>query len=227
MSYPDLIEQDDRYWVTETQKSVARIHELDSELIQGTWDQVEDRLPADPVTSGCLVTFESASLAKGELSVAKAVSVEGERGFAVDLWLTVNRFQPGQILMDARDSTGSGWSVSMGENKTLSLQLSDGQVRSEWSSDPDILDESKRHHVAFVVDGGPNIITVIIDGNVCDGGNHRQFGWGRFDARLGDLSGSQTIQTDTRDVTLHQLRIYDRYLRTAEVIQNYRAGIQP
>ena len=35
MSYPDLIEQDGRYWVTETQKTVARVHELDRTCSKG------------------------------------------------------------------------------------------------------------------------------------------------------------------------------------------------
>lgn len=40
MSYPDLIEQDGRYWVTETQKSVARVHEVDAGLLAGLWRQL-------------------------------------------------------------------------------------------------------------------------------------------------------------------------------------------
>ncbi len=39
MSYPDLIEQDGRYWITETQKTVARVHSVDPELLEGLWKQ--------------------------------------------------------------------------------------------------------------------------------------------------------------------------------------------
>ena len=39
MSYPDLIEQDGRYWITETQKTVARVHEIDKTLLEGLWQQ--------------------------------------------------------------------------------------------------------------------------------------------------------------------------------------------
>ena len=33
ISYPDFIEKDGRYWITETQKTVARVHELDPTLL--------------------------------------------------------------------------------------------------------------------------------------------------------------------------------------------------
>ena len=39
MSYPDLIEQDGRFWVTETQKTIARVHEVDRTLLEGLWSQ--------------------------------------------------------------------------------------------------------------------------------------------------------------------------------------------
>jgi hypothetical protein len=40
-SYPDLIEEDGRYFLTETQKTVARVHELDRGLLESLWSQLE------------------------------------------------------------------------------------------------------------------------------------------------------------------------------------------
>jgi len=39
MSYPDFIEENGSYWVTETQKVVARVHSVDAELLNGLWNQ--------------------------------------------------------------------------------------------------------------------------------------------------------------------------------------------
>ena len=125
--------------------------------------------------------------------------------------------------MDTRRDDGGGWTLSMGENTTLKLSIGDGERRGAWSCDAGLLSEGRRHHVAFVVDGGPNIITVLVDGVLCDGGENRQFGWGRFDPKIGDVSGTGSIKTDLAGVNLHGLRIYERYLRSAEVVQNYRA----
>lgn len=224
MSYPDLIEQDGRYWVTETQKTIARIHELDSVLLEGTWAQLDDKLPGTPVTAGCVADLKTGDLKSAGAVIDKPLTVRDEKGFALDLWLTVDRFAQGQVLLDMRDEQDRGWTLSIGGNRTLTLSINDGRHRSEWDCDAGMLTEGQRHHVVFVVDGGPNIITVVVDGVLCDGGDDRQFGWGRFDAKIGDVSRTGVIKTDLSGVVLHGLRIYDRYLRTAEVVQNYRAG---
>ena len=39
MSYPDLIEQNGRYWITETNKTAARCHEVPAEFLISLWQQ--------------------------------------------------------------------------------------------------------------------------------------------------------------------------------------------
>src|SRR5206468_12363584 len=39
MSYPDLVEEEGRCWITETQKNVGRVHALDPELLDGLFSQ--------------------------------------------------------------------------------------------------------------------------------------------------------------------------------------------
>ncbi len=225
MSYPDLIEQDGRYWVTETQKSIARIHELDPELLEGTWAQLEGMLPGNSVRRGCVAEcsrFDPKTLEKLELP---RLTLKDGAGFTLDLWLTVGSFQSGKPLLDGRDESGKGWHVSLAEDRTISLAMSDGRLRSSWNCDPGMLREDVAHHIAFVVDGGPNIISVLVDGVLCDGAGVRQSGWGRFHPDLSDVSGSSTLASDSDRAELHRLRIYNRQLRTAEVVQNCRAGM--
>ncbi len=79
-------------------------------------------------------------------------------------------------------------------------------------------------HVAVVVDGGPKIITWIVDGVLNDGGAVRDFGWGRFDRELRDVNGSLTAKIAPAIFgELRKLRVYDRYLRTSELVGNFRA----
>ena len=80
--------------------------------------------------------------------------------------------------------------------------------------------------VSFVVDGGPKIVTVIVDGILNDGGPVREFGWGRFHEDLSDVNGSATAVVARGifgDIKL--LRIYNRYLRTSESVGNWRAEV--
>ena len=39
MSYPDLVESGGAYFVTETQKTIARVHRIDPSLLEGMWRQ--------------------------------------------------------------------------------------------------------------------------------------------------------------------------------------------
>jgi hypothetical protein len=72
-----------------------------------------------------------------------------------------------------------------------------------------------------IVDGGPKIITFVVDGVLCDGGDQRQFGWGRFSPNYRGPNGAATLKIckPTRS-----LRLYNRALRTSEAVGNFRAG---
>ncbi|MEJ2701473.1 MAG: hypothetical protein P8Z79_03425, partial [Sedimentisphaerales bacterium] len=81
------------------------------------------------------------------------------------------------------------------------------------------------HHVVYIVDGGPKIISVLVDGVLCDGGTHRQYGWGRFPEQLGDINGPNQLEIAPGfDGQVKYLRIYNRPLRTSEAVGNFRAG---
>jgi hypothetical protein len=79
----------------------------------------------------------------------------------------------------------------------------------------------KRQHVVVTVDGGPKIITFVVDGVLCDGGEQRQFGWGRFSPNLRTPHGAETLKIAP---AVSVLRIYNRALRTSEAVGNFHAG---
>ena len=99
--------------------------------------------------------------------------------------------------------------------------LNDGRTENHWACDPGLIEAGELHHVVVVVDGGPKIITFIVDGKLNDGGEFRQFGWGRFSPHLRDANGEEVLKIAA---AIERLRVYDRYLRTSEAIGNYRAG---
>ena len=93
-----------------------------------------------------------------------------------------------------------------------------------------------RHHVVMNVDGGPKLISSVVDGQVCDGGEARPFGWSRFypledknrkpvGADIRDVTGGAMLKLAGSGGAIDGLRIYGRYLRTTEAIGNYRAGV--
>jgi hypothetical protein len=106
-------------------------------------------------------------------------------------------------------------------NSALRLELSDGQAEAAWETDPGLLRVGVMQHIVAIVDAGPRVIRFVVDGRLCDGGDARQFGWGRYEEPLADVSGSRALRAAP---PVKRLRIYGRYLRTSEAVGNFHAG---
>ena len=231
MSYPGFVEQDGRYWVTETQKSEARVHEIDAALINGMWNQgvtkttVSDSivLSLDDLQRGEVDMPALPNLARGSGLIDKGTRQPG--GITIDFRVRFEDLTVGQIILDSRNHDGKGFVVKTDEDSNLRLDLSDGTMISSWTSDPGLLKTGVWHHVVIIVDGGANVISYVIDGTLCDGGIHRRYGWGWFHRDLDDINGSNKLQISTTfSGQMKSLRIYNRYLRTSEAIANYHTA---
>jgi hypothetical protein len=128
-----------------------------------------------------------------------------------------------QTLLDNRSTDGKGFVLRTNTNGVLEITLNDGRTRNNWSSDPGMLENDTLHHVSVIVDGGPKIISFVIDGKLCDGGETRQFGWGRFSPNLRSANGDETLRIGSG---VASVKIYGRALRTAEAIRNSEAPEQ-
>jgi hypothetical protein len=78
--------------------------------------------------------------------------------------------------------------------------------------------------VTFIVDGGPNLMLVLVDGVLCDGGENAQRGWGRVSRRLTDVSCERATLRIAPQLqgSVERLRLYQRPLRVCEA-----AAIEP
>ncbi|HEO71084.1 MAG TPA: hypothetical protein ENN80_07460 [Candidatus Hydrogenedentes bacterium] len=216
MSYPDLIEQDGRYWVSETQKSVARIHEIDAALFDTVWAQHTKK----NITRQGLALDVGPNDARGHVAMPRLPDLRKLGGFSIGLW--IEGAKAGEGLFDARDADGKGVALVCIESGAVELRMSDGPTDARWASDADVLTADGLHHIVATVDGGPKLITFVVDGALCDGGEQRQFGWGRFPAELGDVNGAATVK---RATAVKRARVYGRYLLTSEAVANFRAGL--
>ena len=111
------------------------------------------------------------------------------------------------------------------DHGTIRMEISDGEHVGLWQCDRNIIKAGTRHHVAIIVDGGPKVITFVVDGILCDGGQARRYGWGRFGPELDAVHGSSVLRIAPRfEGRLDRLRVYRRCLRTSEAVANYLAG---
>ncbi len=212
ISYPDLIEQDGRCWVTTTQKTRASIHEVDPTLLEGLWYQ---HTPGAIAVPPPVLALEAPLPAECPVPPLPSLA---EGGFSIVLDAAFDALSPGQVLLDGRDAAGRGLLLHLSQENTLALRLSDGDHEAAWDVDPGMIRAGARHHIAVIVEGGPNIILFVVDGVLCDGGDARQYGWGRFPPELGDINGAVWRIAPDFQGRLHSLRVYDRPLRVSEAI---------
>ena len=235
MSYPDLVEENGAFFITETQKTVGHTHAISPALTDGLFSQWDARTVA---TNGLVLNLSSrkalmpARTAMPKLPALNRRDTKSEdqrgqdlrAGFSLDFWLKLDALTLGQPLIDSRDAEGKGILVATAEDGALRITLNDGRSEAAWSSDRELLQAGKTHHAVVTVDGGPKIITFVVDGTLCDGGDQRQFGWGRFSPDLRTPAGSATLAIAP---AVQSLRLYNRALRTSEAVGNFKAGVQP
>jgi hypothetical protein len=219
-SYPDFVEEDGRIFISATQKVIARIHEVDPALLEGLWNQADLKTL---VTDGLVVNV-NAPQNGSTVDLPELPDISKEGGFTVDFRVRFDNLDPYQILLDSRDEIGAGFWLTTTEQGEIKLHINDGRLETSWQTDP-VLQPDVDHHVVAIVDGGPKVISFVVDGILCDGGLVRPYGWGRFSAYLRDANGAPQLKIGPRfNGQLSVLRIYDRYLRTSEAISNYQSG---
>ncbi|WP_291367922.1 exo-alpha-sialidase [Cyclobacterium sp.] len=234
ISYPDLIEAEVNYYFTETQKDIARLHQIDTSFLNTLWNQfdavspVNDGLKIDWQGEGAALPAElpapvMPSFRIRDTNTADYRGKNTSNGFTIEMGFVLNELGKGQVLADTRDASGKGWWISISENETLEFQMNDGQTTAVWSADPGLLKAGKRHQVSIIVDGGPKIIAFVLDGRFNDGGEERQFGWGRFSPYFQSAAGSPILRVGPAlNGEVHYLRFFDRALMVTEVLASQR-----
>lgn len=229
MSYPDLVEDGDRLFLTETQKDKARVHEIDAAFLQTLWGQFELR---EVARRGLLLDWKATAPAKLQApSLPAFLQADTARhdygtlnlraGMTLDLVVHLDTLRPGQVLVDNRLPDGRGLCVQTTQHGTIEVVLNDGRSDNRWDCDRELLAPRTRHHVGIVIDGGPGVIHFVVDGAQCNGGADRQFGWGRLSPNLRAANGATELRVGAG---LEGLRVYGRALMTTEVIGNWRAS---
>ena len=235
-SYPDFIEQGGRYYISATQKTEARVMDVEPALLDGLWNQGKVReVPKDGLAlnlSGDKCAAQATARAPriaplcGDIQRRKAHDA-GAGSLTIDLAVRFQDLAPGQVLLDSRDAWGRGYCLSTTHDKRVRFEMSDGWQGAYWDCDADQLKPGTLHHLVLTVDGRAKAITYVIDGALNDGGAQRPFGFGRFSPNFKDISGSADLRVapDLRGELKH-LRLYNRPLRVSEAIASFQA-LQP
>ncbi len=222
MSYPDLIEQNGKFWVTETQKVTARVHQIDSEFITKLFRWQSNNTVAQ---DGKKIDVLPANGAATSVTMPHLPSLASNGGLTMDFWIELNSLTSRQIIAQNLDDSGKGFVVQTTSDSRLEIRLNDGAHVATSNTQKGAIVAGKVQHVAIIVDGAANLISWVVDGKLLDGGEEREFGWTRFYNNMGDLNASKTLRIAVKlDGRLTRFRLYDRSLMTTEMIGNYREG---
>ena len=124
------------------------------------------------------------------------------------------------MLLSNLNANGEGFEVRLTADQRVETMMADNQTSNLWKCDGGRLKTGK-NHVSINLDGGPKIISYIINGAMNDGGSDRQFGWGRFSRNLFHINSGEPLRVD--GVRVSKLFIYNRILTTSEAIGNSRS----
>lgn len=219
ISYPDLIEEGGRYFVTETQKSIARMHEIPAAFLEKIWASITGGVARDEVgpplfTVDGVGDWDVPALPEFNVRDCSRFDFGGRRtGGGFTLCLKIQGTSRG-LLLDGLDAQGRGLALEAAADGSLTLTLADGWSCSRVTSEPGLVDEA-RHALAIVVDGGAGVVSFVVDGRFADGGEHRQFGWGRFNPTLRHVNWAAKWRVVEPVLSMTS---YNRALMTAEAV---------
>lgn len=153
---------------------------------------------------------------------------------------------PGETVLSSYGVRRRGFCITTAENGALQLEIRDARSRLWlevldgedparnvasrrqwlWRTDPGVLEPGKALHVVFIVDGRAKIVSVVANGRLLDGGEERIQGWWRLNPWLDDINDAGRCSVgEGFQGRLTLVRLYNRYLRTAEAVRSWRAVV--
>lgn len=233
ISYPGWLEDNGEYYISETQKSIARIHKIPNEYMEMLWNQHEnntfttDGLALELKDENCRMEQKFRMPALGRL-------YNGE-GFSFEFKFKTGKLNKDQVLFDTRREktegynsgakfAGNGIKIGIIKSGEIEILMDDGRTPLLWNSGLATIKPNSNHHVVINVDAKAKILTFIIDGVLCDGGE-RPFGYARFNPYMYDVNGEEEVYfSGDFKGKIETFRVYKRCLFTSEAIGNYRSG---
>ncbi len=230
ISYPDWIEDGGNYYFTETQKTIARIHQIPNEYLEMLWSQAENPLKT---TNGLVLELTGESCRPGKtFNMPHLGTLSKGDGFSLELKIQTSKLKDDQILLDTRRPetagygtdakfAGNGLVIRILKSGAIEFIMDDGRSPLIWISGPGTIKSNESNHIVINVDAKSKMLTFVINGDLWDGGE-KPFGYARFNPYMYDVNGEETVSfsKDFRG-EIEIFRVYNRFLYTSEAIDNF------
>ena len=230
MSYPDLIEDDGKYYLSETHKTIARVHEIPVDFVNRIWESLEidlgfKTLPDEFKNTDLLVEVENKKnikaptlpefYSRNNMTPGQCGFASGD-GFSLELIIMLDQLEV-TTLINGRCPDGRGLALNIAQDGCLELIIDDGCKEQRIKSEP-CINKWEPQHIMVNIDGGPRIISFVVNGRFCDGGKYRQFGWSRLSPYFQHVNWRENWELNK---SLKQLKIYNYAFSTAECVNSF------
>ena len=213
-SYPDLVEEDGKYWVSTTQKTTATIHEVPAEFLEMIWSQFDK---PKTIVSGFFGSYDKLEGNK-KIRLSEPINMDNG-GFALDFWIGIDHFK-NTILIEGKGSGKNNLKLTLSNNGILEFILRNERDTMKLKSDFSRLEIGKRQHVAIIADEGAKICYMLIDGSICDGGGKETFGFSWFNNALMEIEIDK-LSVKKFHGKIGKLRFYGKRMYSSNFVKNY------
>ena len=223
-SYPDIILDKGRYFITETQKTIARVHEIPSKYMDMLFSQFDickveqDCLLCD--THDKTITMPDVEpFIRQSNHIGGACQITTNVGYTLEFWLN---YQGKEKLFDNLSDTAQGLLIETQDDGSVMVLLRDIREASLIDTRPGLL-QAGLHHLCVVIDGASRVVCFVVDGLLEDGGSERIVGWGMLSRSINGIRGrAEAVLSDN----IRRFRFYGKALTITECIGNWRAGLK-
>jgi hypothetical protein len=236
--YPDWVEFDDGALAcVESNKLAVRYHDVDRRMLEFLRHQPElSAMPTDGLVLDRLASPASPDLPDEMDEIDAPVLADLRAGGGFTMIVQIAAGAPDDAAREVLVSALSTVTAALGEEPTerritkgyeiaitaageVELFVTDGfdrTFRHVTTIGTDGVDDGAMHIVSFVVDGGPKVVSVVVDGHLDDGGDQAPQGWAFVPPGLGEIGGSRVRFRPAG--RLMRFSLFERALLTSEAI---------
>ena len=223
-----------------TQKQLTLCIRLEPALVAGLWAQGT----ATAIATGHLAASFGGGRSSHPLPAGWLPRLDDawqpRAGATVEVWLsrhadsaakqTVLSAGPGLALEVAVGGPGRGVVLRLRDGKasTVAALATDKVCAAALAAEAAGQHGMEPHHVVAIVDAGPGIMLLVVDGVLCDGGPGWR-GWEWLPPTLGDIAGRGAAVLEVGRGYGGEIgggRLYGRALTVSEAISNYQVSPQ-
>ena len=211
ISYPDFFENDGKYYISETQKSITRFHEIPAAFLEDMWNQKSaSKAKEDLLVSSEVFTLPNITLEDNILTIILDVDFTNIPCSTVLLDTTSGKLHPAGIKLSV-NSEGY-FKVSIGTCNTLSTTVF--QKTGVMGA---------RRTIALTVDCKAGIIYALSDGKFLDGADEDRYGWQKFPK---DIFALEASSGKMNTVYLKSARFFLNGLSVSRVCMDYNCDAE-